>query len=124
MLTPLQAGTLKGDSGRITTVSQVLALIGRTVMRDGQKVTIVNGGLWGLEGKRGTGRVWTAHEEASSPFCKALTDGPARTRARRSVSPRQAESSCAPQTDLKQAGRFSGPGKGEARCASKSWWRP
>jgi hypothetical protein len=51
VLTPLQAGTLKGDSGRITTVSQVLALIGRTMMRDGQKVTIFNGALWTLEGK-------------------------------------------------------------------------
>ena len=63
MLTPLRAGTLKGDSGRITTVSHVLALIGRTVMRDGQKVTIFNGGLWALEGKRGTGRVWTARQK-------------------------------------------------------------
>jgi len=44
-------------------VSQVLALIGRTVMRDGQNVTIFSGGLWALEGKRGTGRVWTARQE-------------------------------------------------------------
>jgi hypothetical protein len=51
---PLQSGALKRDSGRITTVSQVLAMSGRTVMRDGQKVTIFNGALWTLEGKRGT----------------------------------------------------------------------
>jgi hypothetical protein len=54
VLTPLQAGALKRDSGRITTVSQVLAMSGRIVMRDGQEVTIFNGALWMLEGKRGT----------------------------------------------------------------------
>jgi hypothetical protein len=54
VLTPLAAGTLKGDSGLITNVSQVLATPGRTVVRDGQKVTIFNGGVWTLEGKRGT----------------------------------------------------------------------
>jgi len=53
VLSPLQAGALKPDSGRITTVSQVLAMSGRTVMRDGQKATIYNGGIWTLEGKRG-----------------------------------------------------------------------
>lgn len=54
VLTPLQAGALKGDSGRITTLSQVLAMSGRDVMRNGQKVTIFSGALWTLEGKRGT----------------------------------------------------------------------
>jgi len=55
VLTPLQAGALKRDSGRITSVSQVLATSRpRTVMRDGQEVTIYNGGIWTLEGKRGT----------------------------------------------------------------------
>jgi hypothetical protein len=54
VLSPLQAGALKRDSGRITTVSQVLAMRGRDVMRDGQKVRIYNGALWTLEGKRGT----------------------------------------------------------------------
>jgi hypothetical protein len=54
VLTPLQAGVLKRDSGRITTVSSVLAMTGRDVMRDGQKVTIYNGAVWTLEGKRGT----------------------------------------------------------------------
>jgi hypothetical protein len=37
---PLQSGAPKRDSGRITTVSQVKAMSGRTVMRDGQEVTI------------------------------------------------------------------------------------
>jgi hypothetical protein len=54
VFSPLQSGALKRDSGRITTVSQVLAMSGRTVMRDGQKVTIFSGGLWTLQGKRGT----------------------------------------------------------------------
>jgi hypothetical protein len=54
VLTPLQAGALKRDSGRITTVDQVLAMSGRDVMRNGQKVTIFNGALWTLQGKRGT----------------------------------------------------------------------
>jgi hypothetical protein len=31
----LQSGALKRDSGRITTVDQVLSMSGRTVMRDG-----------------------------------------------------------------------------------------
>jgi PAP2 superfamily len=54
VFSPLQAGALKRDSGRITTVSQVLAMSGRDVTRDGQKVTIFNGALWTLKGKRGT----------------------------------------------------------------------
>ena len=43
VFTPLQSGALKRDSGRITTVRQVLAMSGSEVMRDGQKVTIFNG---------------------------------------------------------------------------------
>jgi hypothetical protein len=54
VFSPQQSGALERDSGRITTVSQVLAMSGRRVMREGQKVTIFNGGLWTLKGKRGT----------------------------------------------------------------------
>jgi hypothetical protein len=54
VLSPLEAGALKRDSGRITNLSQVLARSGRTVMRDGQKVTIYGPGIWTLEGKQGT----------------------------------------------------------------------
>jgi hypothetical protein len=53
VLSPLQAGALKRDSGRITTVSSVLAMSGRAVMRDGQKVTIYYPTIWKLRGKRG-----------------------------------------------------------------------
>jgi hypothetical protein len=56
VFSPLQSGALKRDSGRITTVSQVLAMSGRgrTVMRDGQKATIYYPTIWTLKGKRGT----------------------------------------------------------------------
>lgn len=54
LLAPLQAGTLESDSGRITTVEQVLSMSGRTVMRDGQRVTIYDAAIWTLKGKRGT----------------------------------------------------------------------
>ncbi len=54
LLTPLQAGTLRSDSGRITSVDQKLSMSGRTVMRDGQRVTIYGPANWTLEGKRGT----------------------------------------------------------------------
>jgi hypothetical protein len=54
VLTPLQAGVVKGDSGRITTVEQVLSMSGRAVMRDGQRVRIYYPTIWTLEGKRGT----------------------------------------------------------------------
>jgi hypothetical protein len=54
VFSPLQSGALKPDSGRITTVGQVLAMSGRDVMRDGQKVTIFRGAVWTPEGKRGT----------------------------------------------------------------------
>jgi hypothetical protein len=49
-LTPLQAGPLKRDSGTIngTEVS------GNKVMRNGQQVTIYDGVVWTLIGKRGT----------------------------------------------------------------------
>jgi hypothetical protein len=55
VLTPLQSGALKRDSGRITTVSQVLSsTTDRDVIRDGQKVTIISGAIWTVDGKRGT----------------------------------------------------------------------
>ena len=52
VLTPLQAGPLKRDSGTID--SNWLSIIGRDVMRDGQKVTIYVGAVTTLTGKRGT----------------------------------------------------------------------
>ncbi len=52
VLTPLQPGPLKGDSGTIS--STWLNVHGNTVMRDGQEVTIYNGAVTTLTGKRGT----------------------------------------------------------------------
>ena len=52
VLTPLQAGPLKRDSGTIS--HNFLSVPGRDVMRDGQKVTIYDGGVATLTGKRGT----------------------------------------------------------------------
>ena len=52
VLTPLQAGSLTRDSGRIN--SNWLTIPGRDVMRDGQKVTIYDGAVTKLSGKRGT----------------------------------------------------------------------
>jgi hypothetical protein len=52
VLTPLQAGPLKRDTGTIR--HTLLSISGHDVMRDGQRVTIYNGGLITLTGKRGT----------------------------------------------------------------------
>jgi hypothetical protein len=52
VLTPLQAGPLKRDTGTLS--HNLLSISGHEVMRDGQKVTIYNGGLITLTGKRGT----------------------------------------------------------------------
>ena len=52
VLTPLQAGPLKRDSGTID--SNWLSITGRDVMRDGQKVRIYDGAVTTLTGKRGT----------------------------------------------------------------------
>ena len=52
VLTPLQAGPLKRDSGTID--SNWLSIIGRDVMRDGQNVTIYVGAVTALTGKRGS----------------------------------------------------------------------
>ena len=52
-LTPLQSGALKPDSGTVS--GNWRGIVGRDVMRDGQKVTIYNG-VWTLTGKRGTSR--------------------------------------------------------------------
>ena len=52
VLTPLQPGHLKTDSGTIS--HNFLSIPGRDVMRDGQKVTIYDGGVATLTGKRGT----------------------------------------------------------------------
>ena len=52
VLTPLQAGPLKRDSGTIS--SNWLRIPGNTVMRDGQEVTIYDGSVATLTGKRGT----------------------------------------------------------------------
>jgi hypothetical protein len=49
VLTPMQAGTLKGDSGTQTAGSSS----GRTVMREGQRVEIYDG-VGTLKGKRGS----------------------------------------------------------------------
>ena len=51
-LTPLQSGPLKADSGTIK--SNWLSIRGRTVTRDGQEVTIYDGAVTTLTGKRGT----------------------------------------------------------------------
>ena len=52
VFTPLLAGPLKTDSGTIS--HNFLSIPGRDVMRDGQKVTIYNGAVTTLTGKRGT----------------------------------------------------------------------
>ena len=51
VFTPLQAGPLKSDSGTIG--HNLLSITPRDVMRDGQKVTIFDGGVATLTGKRG-----------------------------------------------------------------------
>jgi hypothetical protein len=51
VFTPLQAGSLKPDSGTIS--HTFLSITPRDVMRDGQKVTIFDGGVATLTGKRG-----------------------------------------------------------------------
>ena len=52
VLRPVQAGALKQDSGTIS--SNWTDISGRNVMRDGQEVTIYDGGVATLTGKRGT----------------------------------------------------------------------
>ena len=52
VLTPLQAGALKRDSGTIS--STWLDIRGRSVMRDGQRVTIYDGAVTTLTGRLGT----------------------------------------------------------------------
>ena len=52
VFTPQQFGPLKTDSGTIS--HNFLSILGRDVMRDGQKVTIYDGGVATLTGKRGT----------------------------------------------------------------------
>ncbi len=52
VLTPLQVGSLKGDSGKIS--ESLTSVRGHDVMRDGQKVTIYDGGVITLTGKLGT----------------------------------------------------------------------
>ena len=51
VLTPFRAGALKPDSGTIGTEREAG---GRGVVRNGQKVTIYDGQVWTLTGKRGT----------------------------------------------------------------------
>jgi hypothetical protein len=52
VFTPQQAGPLRRDSGTIN--SNWLSIPGRKVMRDGQEVTIYDGAVTTLTGKRGT----------------------------------------------------------------------
>jgi hypothetical protein len=52
VFTPLQAGPLKRDSGTIS--HTFLSIPGRDVMRDGQRVTIYDGGVATLTGRLGT----------------------------------------------------------------------
>ena len=52
VLTPLQAGPLKRDSGAI--MLTLLSITPHDVMRDGQKVTVFDGGVVTLTGRLGT----------------------------------------------------------------------
>jgi hypothetical protein len=52
VFTPQQFGPLKRDSGTIS--SNWTSILGRDVMRDGQKATIYDGAVTTLTGKRGT----------------------------------------------------------------------
>ena len=52
VLTPLQGGDLKSDSGKIK--SNWLRVPGRAVVRDGQSLTIYDGAVTTLTGRRGT----------------------------------------------------------------------
>src|SRR4029077_19280150 len=52
VLTPMQAGALKPDSGTIS--SNWLSIPERAVIRDGQRVGIYSGAVTTLTGKRGT----------------------------------------------------------------------
>ena len=52
VFTPLQFGPLKRDSGTIS--HTFLSIPGRDVMRDGQRVTIYDGGVATLTGRLGT----------------------------------------------------------------------
>ena len=49
VLTPLQAGPLKRDTGKIS--ESLTSVRGHDVMRDGQKVTIYDGGVITLTGR-------------------------------------------------------------------------
>ena len=60
VLTPLQAGPLKRDSGTIS--HDFLRIPGRDVMRDGQKVTIYDGGVATLTGRLGALTIRTRNE--------------------------------------------------------------
>ena len=51
-LIPQQPGALARDTGMLSGTWQ--SIPGREVIRDGQEVTIFNGGVWTLTGKRGT----------------------------------------------------------------------
>jgi hypothetical protein len=61
VLLPLQAGPLKPDTGTIS--SNWTSISGRVVIRDGQRVTIYNGAVTTLTGKRGTLTIRDRNEE-------------------------------------------------------------
>jgi hypothetical protein len=52
VLTPLQAGPLKSDSGKIS--SNWTSIPGRATLRNGQRVMVYDGAVTTLRGKRGT----------------------------------------------------------------------
>ena len=83
VLTPLQAGPLKPDSGTIS--RNWTSIPGRKVMRDGQKVTIYDGAVTTFTGKRGTLTIrdrneWVAVETRRGRRCHQHLEGRARDR--------------------------------------------
>ena len=60
VLTPLQAGAVKSDSGTITDKAPNAHC--RKVIRDGQEANVCKGGRWTLTGKRGTLTIRTPAE--------------------------------------------------------------
>lgn len=75
-LIPQQPGALERDTGTISGTWQ--SIPGRDVMRDGQEVTIYNGGVWTLTGKRGRWRFESGTSGSASEATTALPSGPGR----------------------------------------------
>lgn len=85
VLTPLQAGPVKRDSG--TVAGNWRSVRGREVIRNGRKITIYSTGVWTLTGKQGVLTIRERNEWVAVGYDDGVATAPGRSCGARASTP-------------------------------------